>query len=161
MSFWQTMKGKSEKRKVVTAEQMGTIFSIATHQNAKDLMDGFKKIGVTANLSDQQYGRLGLEIVAFNVVCGTFSIMQTCREKGQKVGPFFARATLTDLAGGNLKSDDVFEFVEAGLEVIGSHYQFYSTDIWNVLTTRNKEELRKKTWPLGMKILRKILHPVI
>ena len=55
--------------------------------------------------------------------------MRTYGEGGYKAVPFLARAAVTAVAE-NLELDNVPEFVEAGLQLLDSHYQHYAQDIW-------------------------------
>lgn len=160
MSFWQTMKTKLGGKHVLTAEQMGTALAAVAIHDARSLMEEFTEKGVTDHLSMEQCARLGFESLTFAVVCKTISVVLTYGEKGYNVRPFLARAAMK-LFAENLHIDDVPGFVKAGLEMVESHYRHYGKDILDILVATNKEEFRNKTGPLGVKIFRKILHPVI
>jgi hypothetical protein len=83
--------------------------------------------------------------------------VRTYGQAGYKAAPFLCHQTLTAFAE-NAKLDNMSSFVDAALQLENSHYQYYAQEIWQF---GSNEADRDRMWPLGMKILRKILNPVM
>lgn len=154
----QEVRKEVPQRRVVTAEQLGLELSVATLQAANDLLHKFEKAGVTAQFTNEKYTRLGWEIALFELVCRTLALVRTYGQAGYKIASFLAHETLTALAK-NASVNDVPKFVDAALQLLDSHYQYYAQDIWQFGHEDN--DGNKMGIALGMKILRRILNPVI
>src|SRR5712692_7811185 len=121
MGFWQTMKEKFQGgkvvpgRTVVTAEQLGTGIAPGALQNADFLFQDFQAAGFTAQLSSEQLFRLCLELLAFESVCHTLSLVRTYGQRGYKASAFLAHEVMSAFAA-KMGLDNVPGFTEAFLQ---------------------------------------------
>lgn len=170
MGFWKqiktTVQGKAaqiQEKKVLTLEELGIVLSVSALASGKRLFEKFEKAGATTQLPAAESIKLARETLTFCLVCDALSLARVYGEVGHKVADFLNRETFIAI-GTNLGVANIPAYVEACRHSFNSHFLFYAEDIWQFCITVAAEDndgYDKQVGPLGEKILRRILNPVI